>query len=595
MNKIIKKTAAVLTAACLAVGGLSVQALAASEYNDFDYITNHVSIWVPQKLNITRPSKNVKTSATAYYITGNSNPEYELYMNGETVENRGKSGTFGVYVSLDAGENVFEFTQENGAAKTVTITQGKGYSVDIPTTNKVSSMFPSYDVGELAGTTVTLQCVGPAGANITATINGSSYQMRQVAAAQTGIPATFKAEYSVPSVDKTTNLGNVKYTMSYNGMNKTFTSGGKLYAGGDTLLVQVADTSSSIFTEGKSNSKFITTAKIGATDYVVDSNSSMYKLGMGGWIYKNTTKPITGGTSDNVVSNVSYKNTAHGERFIFTGTAQPVVTTSRSEDEISITMHHTTGVDSVSTENSKLFTDASVSESGGDTVITFSRNTDYDLWGYVVEYKDNVTTLYCKYKPTLSGDSSKPLAGILVALDAGHGGSDPGALGVMNGLGISESDITANTAIAVKKRLESLGAEVLLEGSGVTKKTKADYVERMMPAYTNKADFFISLHCNSIGTNQNGLKPNGIEIYYYENIAKSFSNTLLSHMVTETGRASRGVKFTNFRVTLNSCAPSVLVEMGFVTNPTEFDDLASKRGMFNMANAIGDGLIDYLS
>ncbi|WP_312641832.1 N-acetylmuramoyl-L-alanine amidase [Hydrogenoanaerobacterium sp.] len=595
MSKVVTKTAAILTAACLAVGGLSIPAYAASGYNDFDYITSHVSTWVPQNLNITRPSKNVKTSATAYYITGNSNPDYNLYINGEIVANRGKSGSFGVYVSLNSGDNTFDFTQDTGVAKSITITQGSGYGSDLATINNVSSMYPSCNTGELAGTEVTLQCIAPAGASVTATVNGTSYPMRQVAAAQTGIPATFKASYTVPSFGKTTNLGHVKYTLSYNGANKTYTSGGQLFAGGETLLVQVTDPSSSIFAEGNTSSKFITTAKIGATDYVVGSNSTMYQLGMGGWILKNTTEPLTAGASSNKVSGVSYKGTAYGERFIFSGTAQPVVTTSRGSDTLTITLHHTTGIDSVSTDESKLFTGASVSEENGDTTITFNRDTNRTLWGYVIEYKDSVTTLYCKYKPTLSGNSSKPLAGVLVAIDAGHGGSDPGALGIMNGSGISESNITANTAIAVKKRLESLGAEVLLEGSGVTAKNKSDYVERMMPAYSNKADFFISLHCNSIGTNQNGLKPNGIEIYYYEGNAKAFGNTLLSHMLTETGRASRGVKFSNFRVTLNSCAPSVLVEMGFITNPKEFDDMASRRGMFNMANAIGDGIIDYLS
>ena len=66
-------------------------------------------------------------------------------------------------------------------------------------------------------------------------------------------------------------------------------------------------------------------------------------------------------------------------------------------------------------------------------------------------------------------------------------------------------------------------------------------------------------------------------------------------MVENTGRASRGAKYSNFKVTLQTLAPSVLVEMGFLTNPAEYDDLCSRRGIFNMANAIGDGLIRYLS
>ncbi len=124
---------------------------------------------------------------------------------------------------------------------------------------------------------------------------------------------------------------------------------------------------------------------------------------------------------------------------------------------------------------------------------------------------------------------------------------------------------------------------------------KESFNDRMQPAQDALADFYLSLHCNSIATNLNGLKPNGVEIYYYEDISKAFASTILNSVVENTGRASRGAKYSNFKVTLQTLAPSVLVEMGFLTNPAEYDDLCSRRGIFNMANAIGDGLIRYLS
>lgn len=594
MNKIAVKTMALAMAACLAAGSMSVTTFAASKYDDFDYITSHVSLALPQQLTVTRPTKSIKTSATAYYITGSSNPDSGLYLNGNPVENRGGRGSFAVYVSLDAGDNYFEFTQDDGSSQSFTITQGSGYGGEVSTTKVVSSMYPSYDAGELGGTEITLQCIAPSGASVTATVNGENVQMNQVAPAQDGVAATFKAGYTVPSPDTTTNIGKVQYTMSYNGATKTYTSAGQLFAGGEALLIQVADPSASIFVEGSTSSNFITTSKIGATDYVTDSNASMYKLGMGGWVKKDSTKPIINGTAQNNVSNTAFSKTAYGERFSFTGTAQPIATTSRGTEALTVTLHHTAGIADIPTGDSSLFSGASVTEQNGDTTITLNRNSA-DLWGYVVEYENNVTTIYCKYPPTLSGDSAKPLTGIVVALDAGHGGSDPGALGIMNGTGIGEASINKATTIAVQKRLESLGATVLLSGGATITEGTASYVQRMMPAYTNKADFFLSLHCNSIGVNQNGLKPNGIEIYYYEGTAKNFANTLLNHMVAETGRNSRGAKYSNFRVTLNSCAPSVLVEMGFLPNPIEFDSLASKQGIFNMANAVGDALVEYLS
>lgn len=60
------------------------------------------------------------------------------------------------------------------------------------------------------------------------------------------------------------------------------------------------------------------------------------------------------------------------------------------------------------------------------------------------------------------------------------------------------------------------------------------------------------------------------------------------------GRQARGAKFSNYRVTLNTFCPSILVEMGFVTNPIEYDNMTSREGIFELANAIGDSIIDTL-
>lgn len=510
MRKTRLRAAAFITAACIIIGGGATTAFAA-EYDDYSYITDHVTTNVPEKLSITRPGRNVKTSYATYYITGTSDPNSDLYLNDEIFNRRGISGSFGVYMSLENGDNVFTFTQDDGSEESVTITRGSGYG---------------------AGS-------GSAAAN--------------------------------PENES---------------------SDGGASSGPVPNAIEVTEVSSCVFAKGSTNSDFVATAKRGAMDYVVGSNASMYQLSMGGWIKKDTVHAISGGCQ-NDVSDVSFSSDSGGESFIIEGTAQPIATAYRTTDALTVKLQNTTGIDSIPTDESSLFTSADVSEEDGNTTITFNRNSA-TLWGYVVEYGNNTTTIYCKYAPTLSG-GSEPLAGITVALDAGHGGTDPGALGIMNGYGIAEKDITADTALAVQKRLESLGATVYYTGSGTISSGKTDFVTRMAPAYEKKTDFFLSLHCNSIGTNQNGSKPAGVEIYYYDSIAKPFSQTLLSYVTGYTGRPSRGAKNSYYRVTLNSCAPSVLVEMGFICNPLEFDDMASKTGIFNMANAIGDGIVAYLS
>lgn len=589
MKTILKKAGCMVLALSL-LSGLTLRA--GAEYNDFEAITSHVSTAVPQQLQITRPAKDIGTSAENYYLTGNSDPQQPLTLNGEEVEGRGKSGSFGAYVPLAMGENVFTF--QNGAqSATVTINRGSGLQEEVSLIETITYMTPLYDVALTSGSTATLRCTAPAGAAVTANVGGKTIQMKQKAKAREGVPASFTAEYKIPSASGTEELGQVTYTMEFGGNTTSYQSEGSLFAvgKGDTLLVEVKDTSASVFAEESKTSNFVTTAKKGGVDYVSEIGDTMYKLGMGGWIPMESARPLTGGGEyRNRVSDVSFSQDAGSERFVLSGIGAPLFTAYQTGEKLYVKLFHTTGVENIDASGSELFSKVKVTEQNGNTTLEFLRS-GAPLWGYLVSYEDGDTVITCKYRPALSG-GSQPLSGITVALDAGHGGTDSGAFGISADQGPVEKDITYDTALAVQKRLESLGARVLMMRP---EDRKESFNDRMQPAQDALADFYLSLHCNSIATNLNGLKPNGVEIYYYEDISKAFASTILNSVVENTGRASRGAKYSNYKVTLQTLAPSVLVEMGFLTNPAEYDDLCSRRGIFNMANAIGDGLIRYLS
>lgn len=570
---------------------LSAVPAQAAGYNDFEYITSHVNTQVPQTLAITRPGEEVSTTGSQYYITGTSDPDQPLYLEGAEVTGRGVFGSFGVYVDLAPGTNTFTFTQ-NGVSRTATIRTGGGGTAT--TTRNVSQMTPSSDSVYHSGDTLELSCVAPSGGSVTATIGGQTVALGQVAAAQTGVPARFKGTVTLPQTSSMENIGKVQYTLSYGGQVKSWSSAGALYVApaGQAILVQIKNASSAVFADATTTSNFITVAKLGAIDQVIDQTENRYRLAMGGWIVKESAQPLLSGSSQNHVSEVSFRRLEGGEEYIFTGTSHPVVTSGQNSQRLRVVLAHTDGVSAVPVEESGIFSSASVSYDGDNTIIEMQIASNSSLWGYVVEYQDGVTTLYCKYRPTLSGDASQPLKGITVALDPGHGGSDPGAFGTAQLTGPTESRITYNTAIAVKKRLESLGATVLVTGQ---KEGYISFEDRMLPPQEARADLFISLHGNATALGANGLKAKGVEVYYYNGIANPFASTLASYLSAGTGRVNRGAKFSYFRVTLNSYAPSVLVEMGFLTNPTEYDSMCSRTGIFNTANAIGDGVVAFLS
>lgn len=597
MKKSFLRFLSVALAAGICAGVSTPAAFAKGSYNDMDAVTSHVNLKLPGGLTVSRPAKDITTSAATYFITGNSNPDQTLTMNGEPVTTRGARGSFGVFVALEQGDNSFTF-QQSGAKKTVVITRGNAAAAD--TINNVRSMTPGFDCATISGSKIRLSCVAPSGSTVVATVGGKQITLKQQAAtAQVGVPATFSAETTAGSVKGTKNLGKVTYTLN----GKTaYESAGSVFVTGEgaTLAVQVKNNAASIYKD-EAASAFIETAHKGGVDTVVEIGSSMYQLSTGGWVPKDSVTPLTETpTLKNLVTSASFGRTedGRGELLTFAGSGAPMYRAVQDTEKLVVWLYNTT-VDSVQmqelenavNQNSRLFSGAQISAKESATVLTLPLSGKRGLWGYDIQYlADGGVYVYAKYTPAPGG--SAPLAGLTIAVDAGHGGTDPGAIGIPGTAGATEEDITLATAIAVQKRLESLGAKVVMcrtEKSDVSMNARMDVTR---DAY---ADLFLSIHCNSIGYDKDVNKVGGTEVYYFEAISAKLASALSANISAYTGRTNRGAKRSNYRVTLNSFAPSVLIELGFLTNPSEYDSMASRQGIFQTANAIGDSVLAYFS
>lgn len=158
----------------------------------------------------------------------------------------------------------------------------------------------------------------------------------------------------------------------------------------------------------------------------------------------------------------------------------------------------------------------------------------------------------------------------VIAIDPGHGGTDPGAIGLAR---IQEKTVTLAVAFKVKDLLEKAGAKVLM-----TRETDRDVFApndsavdelkaRVTPANLRKADIFLSIHANSFVNRTVG----GTATYYYQ---KSQYDAMLAQniqagVVQSAGLSNRGSFPANFYVVKRTLMPAALVEMGFLSNPDE--------------------------
>lgn len=177
--------------------------------------------------------------------------------------------------------------------------------------------------------------------------------------------------------------------------------------------------------------------------------------------------------------------------------------------------------------------------------------------------------------------SSKPLySKVKVVVDAGHGGTDPGA--VANGR--NEKDINLSVSKKVNTKLKSLGFQTIMTRSTDTYLTLSS---RYTIANSNNADLFVSIHANSGASSASGIET------LYKNY-KTFADNIQNGMLDETGAKSRGLKYRSDLAVLNGTKmASALVEVGFVSNSAESSKIGSDSYQEKLATGIVKGIAKY--
>lgn len=185
---------------------------------------------------------------------------------------------------------------------------------------------------------------------------------------------------------------------------------------------------------------------------------------------------------------------------------------------------------------------------------------------------------------TAEADSgSSNLHGYTIVLDAGHGGHDPGAIGLG---GVYEKNIVTSTANTVANYLRQAGAHVIETRSG-------DYYvpldERVRISNSYATDAFISIHYDAYPV----LTMQGNTSYYYSDSDYQLARALQESIAASTSLYNRGVMFGDFRVLRDTTAPAALLELGFITNSHDLNIVQTQDYQNTVAQAITNGLISY--
>lgn len=206
---------------------------------------------------------------------------------------------------------------------------------------------------------------------------------------------------------------------------------------------------------------------------------------------------------------------------------------------------------------------------------------------------------YKRQSYNVSSDAKSVLKGKIICIDPGHGGTDVGAIGHIGGKDVYEKNITLSIALPLRDMLTSAGAKVVMTRDtdkdvyGPWADADPELQARCDIANEAHADAFVSIHIDSFSNSS----VDGTTAYYN---AKSSKDLLLAQMMHQATMNSlsipdRGVKSNDFYVNVYTTMPSVLMEMGFITNDHRVKMLTSSWGPRSIAQSLFNGLVNYFA
>lgn len=184
-----------------------------------------------------------------------------------------------------------------------------------------------------------------------------------------------------------------------------------------------------------------------------------------------------------------------------------------------------------------------------------------------------------------STSAQSPIAGKIIALDAGHGGGDPGAIGTCDGVSVTEAEVNLRTREVLTQQLQAAGATVFPVPQVASRS------DRVAAAEQAGAEILISIHHN--GSSSSSV--NYTKTFVTQKNDKDLASFVHPLLVGYLGLLDNGIKSDGYGMTVYGKLPGILTEAYFITNTAEACDfLTEEQARLHLeVQAHFDGIVSY--
>ena len=568
----------------------------------FNFLFTSSVALAQEPLLVVFPPTNYQTSTEKIFFIGTAPPEGQVLINGKLI-NRSKAGHFSPSFPLQLGENIFKVRYQNQEREIKIIrvsTQpelppGLGFAKD--------SLTPAVDIARLPGELICFSAVAPPQATVSVNlVNQNIALLPQPSQAQLPPNSSVLTGLNQPNLSSLTkyqgcttvtnaaDLGKPQFNLQLNDQRITQTGLGKIEILSPTQLpvAEIASESGVTRTGSSTDYSRLTPLPKGTMATVTGKDGEWLRLDYGAWINSKETKIISGAVApQTVIRSVGYRQLAEATEIRFPLQIPVPVSVEQGNNSFILTLHNTIA----QTDTIRLDDDPLISRLDWQQVSPTQVKYTFNLkklqqWGYKLRYDNTTLVLTLRHPPKLK-NSGLPLSGIKIVLDPGHGGKESGASGPT---GYLEKDVNLIISQLLRDELVKRGAKVVM-----TRDDDRDVSlgERQVIINTEEPAIALSIHHNSLPDNGDAEKTKGFGTFWYHPQSHSLAVFLQKYVVKKLGKPSYGVFWNNLALTRPYAAPAVLLELGFMSSPDEFEEIVNPQAQKKMANTLADGITEW--
>jgi len=241
-------------------------------------------------------------------------------------------------------------------------------------------------------------------------------------------------------------------------------------------------------------------------------------------------------------------------------------------------------------ENSPLFSRTQIIKNTADYTLRLYLKKTGAFYGWTADYDSSGNLVFKFLNPKSATVSNNKfggrLDGITIVVDAGHGGSDPGAVGNVSNKNLTEANRSLLLAEMLQERLESIGATVIMTRTSDITLTPD---ERILKVRNANPDLAVSVHRNAATS----ASAKGFSAHYFTPYTKAIADKIKEATAISGAYSSTKTEWHVFYMSRISNCPVVLTENGFMSNSTDFGNMKSDTWNGKCADAITKGIVQY--